>query len=101
MVVFGGVDGGAALADLWALDFAPTAHWERLQPGGTAPDARAGMGMGYDSDSLRILVAGGTGSYFYPGFSDERWSLDLVPAPRWRRLIAGQPYYSSSDDPMG
>lgn len=102
MVVFGGIDAGNSLSDLWALDFAPTAHWERLLPSGVAPDPRAGMGMVFDPDSLRILIAGGAPNYYaYYGYSDELWSLDLSPTLRWRKLIPGPPYSSGPYRAMG
>ena len=52
--------------------------------------------MTFDPDSLRILVAAGTGTYYYDGFADDLWSLDLSPAPTWRRLISDSPYYYSA-----
>jgi hypothetical protein len=102
MVVYGGQDADNTLSDLWALDFTPTPHWERLLPSGLAPDPRSGMGMVFDPDSLRILIAGGAPNYYsYYGYADELWSLDLAPALRWRRLIPPNPYSPGPYRPMG
>jgi hypothetical protein len=54
--------------------------------------------MDFDPDSSRILIAGGA-SNFYSGYTDELWSLDLIPL-RWRRLI-GPGQYSGPYRPMG
>lgn len=95
MVVFGGYDVSTALADLWALAFSPTPHWERLLPAGIGPEPRSGMGMAFDPDSSRVLIAAGTSTSYYNGFSDDLWAIESYPTLAWHHLVVGSGYSGS------
>lgn len=60
--VFGGRGaGGNVLGDLWTLDL-PTLAWERAQPAGDGPEARAGATLIADPARSRLLLFGGVGA---------------------------------------
>ncbi len=73
LVLFGGYGGDSALAnmnDVWVLSLAigGRPQWKQLSPSGTAPSARRGLQLIYDSvdtaggsvDNGRVIVYGGT-----------------------------------------
>ncbi|MBZ0136166.1 MAG: hypothetical protein K8I27_07330 [Planctomycetes bacterium] len=60
--MFGGVDASGAKNDLWYLDVSAglPGTWQQITgTGGSAPDARYGATIGYDSRKNRVLVCGG------------------------------------------
>lgn len=61
MVIYGGVaQGGASLADVWALSLQPgTETWTQLFPTGGAPAARNSHSAIYDAPNQRMVVFGG------------------------------------------
>lgn len=72
--VFGGRGAdGNVLGDLWTLDL-PTLAWDRAQPTGDGPEARAGATLIADTARSRLLLFGGVGA---AAFADT-WQLTLL-----------------------
>lgn len=83
MVIFGGYDGLAALADTWVLWLGGTPRWERLAVAGVPPAARWGAGAAYDVAGDRMIVFGGSdGSRLY----GDTWQLRFAGTPTWSPL---------------
>ena len=63
-------------------------RWTQLlvEADSLAPRARFGMSAVFDSRRNRVLVFGGLWNEGDWKIGDDVWSLDLEPAPRWRRL---------------
>jgi hypothetical protein len=91
MVVHGGQintnHGATFLDDTWtlALDGAPV--WTELSPSGSQPAARAGHVAIHDPEGQRMIFYGGKGPWGEP--LTDVWSLSLVGAPAWTRIMAG------------
>ena len=88
IVLFGGIDdGGAALADAWALNLAGSPAWTLLAPAGLPPLGRYSASAIYDSPRNRMIVFGGM---FANGRStEEAWSLSLGGSVTWSKLTPG------------
>ncbi len=95
-VTFGGYDGNAtiALGDTWAFD---GANWTPRTPA-TAPDARWGHGMAFDSRRARTVLFGG----FRPGVGSvaDMWEFD---GTSWTQVTtanapAGRAYHAMAFD---
>ncbi len=97
LVLFGGYGGDSSLAnmnDVWVFSLAAGGRpqWKRLSPGGTAPSARRGLQMIYDStdtpgdfvDNGRVIIYGGTnGSIDATGV----YALTMTPGSEaWSKL---------------
>jgi hypothetical protein len=86
IIVFGGLQGGTLLNDVWALSLSGTPTWTQLSPSGTPPSARYEQSAVYDPVRDRMLVFGEPGST-----SNELWELSLA-SPKWTQLtMAGGP----------
>jgi galactose oxidase-like protein len=88
MVVFGGYDGiinwsyGGSFNDVWALSFAGSPAWTRLEPAGTMPPVRNGHSAIYDPLRDRMVVYGGRDGF--PIRTDAKalaWGTPLLPPP--------------------
>src|SRR5207247_1180549 len=90
------------LSDVWALDFSPALHWERLAVTGAA-GPRAGHTAIYESTRDRMVVFGGSEtdrSTWALSFEDSTWSR-LTPsgtAPGARSLHTA--VYDAAHDRM-
>jgi len=85
MVMFGGVDFGAARNDAWALSLATNA-WSTLSPAGGPPPARGGHTAIYDPTNNRMVVSGGLNF----GVVGDTWSMDFAGNGAWSRLTVSQ-----------
>src|SRR5262249_3589964 len=74
--------GGSDFQDVWSLDL-NLQTWTKLQPTGTAPSARDGHVLVYDSTRDRLLLFGGTsgGNYL-----NDTWALSLSGTPAWSQV---------------
>ena len=89
MIVFGGMDDGGVLNDLWSLSLAGTPQWQPLAPSGSPPSARSGASAVYDSQRQRMIVFGGRPA---SGLGNDTWALDLGASPSWSSIAtAGTP----------
>lgn len=83
MIVFGGYDGSAYLADLWSLDLS-SLEWTQMAPDGSAaPPARRRHTAIYDPSRNRMVVFGGSNE---SGILNDAWELTLGDPPVWRQL---------------
>lgn len=81
LVVYGGLDHGFLLDDLWALPMAAGASWVSLDYDlAFRPSARAGATMVLDSRRDRLVLFGGSSS-------NDLWTFDLA-ARQWSPLSA-------------
>jgi hypothetical protein len=72
IILFGGLHDGAIYSDeTWAYDF-NTNNWTQMMPS-PQPSARFEPQMTYDSESDRVIMAGGYGS---GGDKDDIWAYD-------------------------
>ena len=74
--------GGSDFQDVWSLDL-NLQTWTKLQPTGTAPSARDGHVLVYDSTRDRVLLFGGTTA---GNFLNDTWALTLSGTPAWSQL---------------
>ena len=81
MLVFGGINGGAARNDVWALSLnAGAESWTQLSPAGAPPSPRHSHTAIYDPAGDRMIVFGG-----FPRTNDV-WALTLDGSPAWQQL---------------
>jgi len=68
--------------DVWSLDL-NLQTWTKLQPTGTAPSARDGHVLVYDSTHDRVILFGGLsgGNYL-----NDTWALSLSGTPAWSQI---------------
>ena len=85
MVMFGGVDYGSTLNDVWALSLATNA-WTMTSPVAGPPAARGGHTAIYDSVNDRMVISGGLNF----GVIGDTWSLALAGSGTWARLTGSQ-----------
>ncbi|MFX1341538.1 MAG: kelch repeat-containing protein [Promethearchaeota archaeon] len=72
IILFGGLDNGAIYSDeTWTYDFNSN-NWTLMTPS-TSPSARFDAPMTYDSESDRVIMTGGWGSF---GYNQETWAYD-------------------------
>jgi N-acetylneuraminic acid mutarotase len=88
LVVFGGLNDGAALSDTW--------NWDRTSRSWTlshakGPSARAGAAMAYDKDRLRVVLFGGvTGAAGSAAYLNDVWEYDTL-ADAWEQRTTSEP----------
>ena len=83
MIVYGGLNGSSSLlSDAWALTLTGTPIWVSVSATGSAPAARYGHAMVYDSRRKRAIVFGGLD----PNRSKQVFALTLEGAPTWQNL---------------
>ncbi|MBN1629240.1 MAG: S-layer homology domain-containing protein [Thermoleophilia bacterium] len=102
VVLFAGQLNTGASNDLWEYDRAAN-QWTKVYPSGSAPSARAGFSMIYDSDTRQALLFGGRSNVAYDdcwayGPAAETWTeLQPVGKPPAARTGAAMIYDSVGD----
>jgi hypothetical protein len=83
VILFGGYDGAADLADTWTWD-PDTSLWTLVTVAGTVPSARDGHSMAYDPTTRRVVLFGGLENDSGTLLNDS-WTYD-PGAHEWREL---------------
>jgi len=85
MILFGGIQQGAFLGDLWALNRVGESWvWEALTPAGVGPGPRGAHTMIYDEGRDRVIVFGGYGPL--GAKYGDIWELSLDGVPTWTQI---------------
>jgi galactose oxidase-like protein len=93
MLVYGGMNGGGDLGDLWALALNDPPVWSQVTPSGAIPRPRDAQSAIFDPVRDRMIVYGNS----FAGDVDA-WSLSLSATPEWNALApATFPPERSSD----
>lgn len=85
LIVAGGRNANAPLADVWALTLGANPSWTQVTPSGSPPPAALALFRGaYDSAGKRLVFYAGSTSR---GIDGTVWTLTLGAAPVWNGTI--------------